>query len=65
VPSLATVATTGCYNDLTGKPTIPTKVSQLTNDCNYIDNTVNNLTNYTPTTSLSTVATSGAYCDLS
>lgn len=64
-PSLATVATTGCYNDLTGKPTIPTKVSQLTNDCNYIDNTVNNLTNYTPTSSLSVVATSGAYCDLS
>lgn len=65
IPSLATVATTGCYNDLTGTPTIPTKVSQLSNDCNYIDNTVNNLTNYTPTCSLANVATSWAYCDLS
>ena len=24
----------GSYNDLTDKPTIPTKVSDLTNDCN-------------------------------
>ena len=62
---LSTVATSGQYCDLTGLPTIPTKVSQLSNDCNYIDNTVNNLTNYTPTSSLATVATSGAYCDLS
>lgn len=33
---LATVATTGLYNDLTGKPTIPTKVSDLTNDSNFV-----------------------------
>ena len=34
------------YNDLTNKPTIPTKTSQLQNDSNYIKNTVNNLVNY-------------------
>jgi hypothetical protein len=36
---LPTVAKTGAYNDLTGKPTIPTmptKVSQLTNDTGFI-----------------------------
>lgn len=33
---LATVATTGDYDDLTDKPTIPTKVSDLTNDSGYI-----------------------------
>ena len=30
--SLATVATTGAYSDLSGTPTIPTKTSDLTND---------------------------------
>ena len=34
--SLATVATSGSYNDLTDKPTIPTKVSDLTNDSGFI-----------------------------
>ena len=33
---LATVATSGSYSDLTDKPTIPTKVSQLTNDSGYL-----------------------------
>lgn len=33
---LATVATTGAYSDLFGKPTIPTKTSDLTNDSGYI-----------------------------
>ena len=33
---LATVATSGSYNDLTDKPTIPTKTSQLTNDSNFV-----------------------------
>ena len=32
---LDTVATTGAYSDLTGKPDIPTKVSQLTNDSGF------------------------------
>ena len=33
---LSTVATSGSYNDLSNTPTIPTKVSQLTNDSGYI-----------------------------
>lgn len=36
IAGLATVATTGSYTDLSDKPTIPTAVSQLTNDSNYI-----------------------------
>lgn len=32
---LAEVATTGSYNDLLDKPTIPTEVSQLSNDAGY------------------------------
>lgn len=35
-PSLATVATTGDYTDLTNRPTIPTKTSDLTNDSSFI-----------------------------
>ncbi len=35
-PALATVATSGRYNDLTNTPTIPTKTSQLTNDSNFL-----------------------------
>jgi len=37
--SLAAVATSGSYNDLLNKPTIPTKVSDLTNDSGFITNT--------------------------
>ena len=33
---LATVATSGSYNDLTNKPNIPTKTSDLTNDSGFI-----------------------------
>ena len=51
--SLATVATTGSYTDLSNKPTIPTKVSELQNDSGYV-----------ASSSLSTVATTGAYSDL-
>ena len=36
VADLATVATTGSYNDLTNKPTIPTNVSAFNNDAGYI-----------------------------
>ena len=51
--SLATVATTGSYTDLSNKPTIPTKVSELQNDSGYV-----------ASSSLATVATTGAYSDL-
>lgn len=34
------------FNDLVDTPTIPTALSQLTNDENFIKNTVNNLLNY-------------------
>lgn len=34
-PNLATVATSGNYNDLSNKPTIPTNTSQLTNDSGF------------------------------
>lgn len=37
--SLATVATSGSYNDLSNKPTIPTKTSELTNDSGFITST--------------------------
>ncbi len=59
------------------KSEIPTKTSQLTNDSNFayendipdvsnfITKDVNNLTNYTKTSDLSSVALSGAYSDLS
>ena len=50
---LATVATTGSYTDLTNKPTIPTKVSELQNDSGYVVGS-----------SLATVATTGSYSDL-
>lgn len=55
----------GSYNDLTDKPTIPTATSQLINDSGFIDVTVNNLENYTPTGDLADGATSGSYNDLS
>ncbi len=35
-PTLAIVATSGSYNDLSHKPTIPTKTSQLTNDSGFV-----------------------------
>ena len=35
-PSLATVATSGSYNDLSNKPTIPSNTNQLTNGAGYI-----------------------------
>ena len=36
VSSLAKVATSGSYNDLSSKPTIPTKTSEITNDSDFI-----------------------------
>lgn len=43
---------------------IPTKTTDLINDSGFITNTVNNLTNYTLSSNLSTVATTGDYNDL-
>ena len=45
--NLSTVATSGSYNDLTDKPKIPTKTSELTNDSSfasesYVTNAINN-----------------------
>lgn len=37
---LATVATSGSYNDLSNKPTIPSKTSDLTNDSGFISSAV-------------------------
>lgn len=37
-PEFAAVATSGSYNDLSNKPTIPTKVSDLTNDSGFTSN---------------------------
>ena len=44
---------------------IPTTTSELSNDSGFITKDVSNLTNYTPTSGLATVATTGSYNDLS
>jgi hypothetical protein len=44
---------------------IPSKTSQLENDSGFITKSVNDLENYTKTSDLSSVATSGNYSDLS
>ncbi len=63
---LADVATSGSYNDLTNKPTIPTvptNVSAFTNDANYLK-TSDAANTYATKASLKTVATTGSYNDL-
>lgn len=55
--SLSTVATTGSYNDLTDKPTIPTQVNSDWNASSGVAQILNKPT-------LATVATSGSYNDL-
>lgn len=74
--NLATVATSGDYDDLLNKPTIP--ASQVNSDWNAVSGVAEILnkptlgtmasqsaSDYTPTASLATVATSGLYSDLS
>lgn len=69
--TLATVATSGSYNDLTDKPTIPAAYddSALSNRVTALENagyiTLSALNGYVLSTSLATVATSGSYNDLS
>ena len=59
-PDLATVATTGSYDDLTDKPSIP--AAQVQSDWNQADNTQVDYIKNKPT--LSAVAESGDYDDL-
>ena len=68
--SLSAVALSNDYTDLDNKPTIPTKTSELLNDGNGASPSdpfvvESDLEDYTPTSSLATVATSGLYSDLS
>ena len=58
-PNLATVATSGSYNDLSNKPTIP--AAQVNSDWNATSGVARILNK----PSLATVATSGSYNDLS
>jgi trimeric autotransporter adhesin len=71
--SLATVATSGSYADLTNKPTIPTvptAVSAFTNDSGYqtaanVSSSISTaIAGKANTSSLATVATTGKYSDL-
>jgi len=70
---LATVATTGSYNDLSSKPTIPTAVSQLTNDSGYITSSslpssqqlAQAWVNFTPSSSDNTNCTLNNYYNVS
>ena len=58
-PTLATVATSGSYNDLTDKPSVP---GQVQSDWTESDTTSSAYIQHKPT--LATVATSGSYNDL-
>ena len=75
-PSLSTVALTGSYNDLSNLPTIP--AAQVSSDWNASSGVAQILnkpvlgtmasedaSDYTPSSSLATVATTGSYADLS
>tara|TARA_A100001011_G_scaffold176226_1_gene184841 strand:- start:29911 stop:32022 length:2112 start_codon:yes stop_codon:yes gene_type:complete len=46
-PSLSTVATSGSYNDLSNKPTIPTNNNQLSNGAGYITSVSGNISQLT------------------
>ena len=52
-------------DNATANITVPTATSDLTNDSGFITKSVNDLTNYTKTSDLATVATTGSYNSLS
>ena len=67
-PTFATVATSGSYNDLSNKPTIPAaQVNSDWNSASGVSQILNkpDLSVYALSSSLATVATTGAYSDLS
>lgn len=55
---LAAVATSGSYSDLSDKPTIPNKTSDLTNDSGFITNS--SIANMQTTTNLVTSVSSAS-----
>lgn len=57
--------TSNATSNVTANITVPTTTNELTNNSGFITKSVNNLDNYTLTSSLATVATSGSYTDLS
>lgn len=62
--NLSTVATTGSYNDLTNKPTIPPAITIDNALSMTSENPVQNKVITAKVNSFSTVATSGSYSDL-
>ena len=64
IGNLATVATSGSYNDLNDKPTIPTNTSDLNNDSGFLTEH-QDISGKANTADLAEVATSGSYNDLS
>lgn len=52
------------WDDITGKPVIATKISQLTNDTNFVSNAQVSITT-SQVTDLADIATSGSFNDLS
>jgi hypothetical protein len=58
IPNLASVATSGHYSDLSGLPTIPTSLSQLTNDSGFLTQSAADL-RYTFQLPLATTLTVG------
>jgi len=61
---LATVATSGSYADLSNKPSIPSKTSDLTNDSGFLTQH-QDISGKANSADLAAVATSGSYNDLS
>ena len=67
VNEIDSISVNGSIQTITNKNvdiTVPTDDSELTNGAGYITKDVNNLTNYTKTSDLSVVATTGDYNDL-